>query len=680
MIIKPVISNSNSINRYGWRLHVEALVNGLIQNGNFGFPLTVAHDFSRIWGWAFPYEVHLQPNIAFSSMLQYYPENNEDKEYIQRVYENFIVEIAKAKHNEIEQLKSKLSSYMNDNAKITLYPAIAVVDENIAVRVFPEIFEKQDKDGLIPLSELNPIGAGAYKKGDFILFAHSYFRRSLFTTNSLNQSFLLNFQNSANKDFNPRIALDKNMIGHISGLGEAIELAYWWGPQFNEDLSNIPTGITEHRMSDNDRIYYGLTKTEFWWQSRKGEHILEIEEVSDKKIPNLVDEKYSCRYVHSMVEEETNRIHHLDGAIRVYSDLKMLDRVDKKLSESERNTDYTKLWRIDGNIGISNWKSLISDYFRDNYLIGEYFGLERPSFSSQQSNSTITQTLVDEYMPYLLNSEDGVLVSMRFLQDELENSDVTYTHKLFSRLTLNAPNGITYSVMENFGVELYKVIKLNGGKVNFISPDKYVKFKDKYLNLPTIFHSPNFLAQNIEISIGAIGIIAKHLDETKKITFSFGIPFENGTLLISFMACSSEITKFFKHKDLALLPKNWNDILVWSSKFQDYLDTTYPNQHKIHEPLRLLNNDILAFSRVFIDPDLFTYRPEGIVFPLEVNGLRETLFEEGIIPSVALEIISSTCERCNKSFRDCSCSKVLDGTRERIDDYGFLLAFWTNII
>lgn len=43
------------------------------------------------------------------------------------------------------------------------------------------------------------------------------------------------------------------------------------------------------------------------------------------------------------------------------------------MNKAGRNTKYTKIWRIDNSIKISLWKELISHYYRDNTLIGEYF-------------------------------------------------------------------------------------------------------------------------------------------------------------------------------------------------------------------------------------------------------------------------------------------------------------------
>ena len=75
-----------------------------------------------------------------------------------------------------------------------------------------------------------------------------------------------------------------------------------------------------------------------------------------------------------MIDGESRRIEHLDGAIRSYDAAEMLSRLDLNLMHVERKTDYKKLWRVDGDLDIRQWKMLIHNFFRGNPLIAEYFG------------------------------------------------------------------------------------------------------------------------------------------------------------------------------------------------------------------------------------------------------------------------------------------------------------------
>jgi hypothetical protein len=46
------------------------------------------------------------------------------------------------------------------------------------------------------------------------------------------------------------------------------------------------------------------------------------------------------------------------------------------MTEFGRRSNYTKLFRIDGKLTLSDWKSLTTNYLQGNPLIYEYFGIE----------------------------------------------------------------------------------------------------------------------------------------------------------------------------------------------------------------------------------------------------------------------------------------------------------------
>src|SRR5439155_2563097 len=86
---------------------------------------------------------------------------------------------------------------------------------------------------------------------------------------------------------------------------------------------------------------------------------------------------YGCRYVHSIIDETTNVVEHLDGAMREYTDEALLERLDKDIARAGRHTTYTKYWRADGALRLSAWKTLVYHHFRENPLVGEYLGMTR---------------------------------------------------------------------------------------------------------------------------------------------------------------------------------------------------------------------------------------------------------------------------------------------------------------
>jgi hypothetical protein len=273
---------------------------------------------------------------------------------------------------EIEKLRSTLSPYLQGQEIAFRAECVAFVEPGLTSRVFSDVLVVQDKDGLIPLNHLTPIGPGVFQVDSLVLFAHLFFRRSLSRLNSLNAPFLERIQSFAGDQVDIRIAVDPDMVGLASTYRERGELEYWWGPKFDDNLASIPTGVTHHEAREYERLFHGISGTQFWWQSRRGEHILEVEELRDIPSVSANSAQYGCRYAHSIVQETTGQIVHFDGAVRMYSEGQMIERLMVDIAHSGRHTQYTKLWRVDGVIAIPVWKRLLSDYFRDNHLIGEY--------------------------------------------------------------------------------------------------------------------------------------------------------------------------------------------------------------------------------------------------------------------------------------------------------------------
>ena len=126
-----------------------------------------------------------------------------------------------------------------------------------------------------------------------------------------------------------------------------------------------------------------LTELEFFWKSNNELHEFELEEVKDDLAPTLTD-TYGCRYIHSIYNKDNSEFQHFDGAIRSYSTELMSERRDSKMTEFGRKSDYTKLFRVDGKLSLSSWKSLVTNYLQGNPEIYEYFNLPKPSVKQVQ--------------------------------------------------------------------------------------------------------------------------------------------------------------------------------------------------------------------------------------------------------------------------------------------------------
>ena len=57
----------------------------------------------------------------------------------------------------------------------------------------------------------------------------------------------------------------------------------------------------------------------------------------------------------------------------------MIERLDSKMTEFGRRSNYTKLFRVDGKLSLDRWKSLVTNYLQGNPQIYEYFNLPKPA-------------------------------------------------------------------------------------------------------------------------------------------------------------------------------------------------------------------------------------------------------------------------------------------------------------
>lgn len=176
-----------------------------------------------------------------------------------------------------------------------------------------------------------------------------------------------------NEKIKVRLSLDRDMIGLAQTYHDTIELEYWRGPKFNDDISQIKLGVSVHGNSEFQKQYYGISQTEFWWKNENGQQTLEAEELKEHPSNGVDDDSYGCRYVHSIYNEGAKAFEHFDGAIRMYDTEKMLMRIEKDIKSAGKNSIYTKLFRIDGELSIPDWKTLVCHYFQANPLIHEYF-------------------------------------------------------------------------------------------------------------------------------------------------------------------------------------------------------------------------------------------------------------------------------------------------------------------
>lgn len=360
-------------------------------------PVHKQHDMHRLIGWTRPLGLYADSQMVRVLGLIEEPETEQEKADLKARAEEYW----EHHHRDgaapfRDELISRVASADPNNARFLQMEAAVIERGDIAAELYPDLFMpglgSVDKDGLADYRELlrrmKQVQPGVFHDTDrnLLLFAHKFFRRSLSRRNKLNAYFLQSFAATAeeNGDLRVRLKLDPDIVGHPASARNLIELEYWRGPLYSDDIAAIPDGVAEHKADDRTREFEGVDRTQIWWKAPESRRVdgggtadyrtFEIEELIEDPSGGLGNEHFGCRYAHAEFSTDEAAITHFDGAIRAYMGEAYLDRIDASINRAGKQADYTKLFRFDGTLPIPHWKRLLSDFFRGNKLIPEYLG------------------------------------------------------------------------------------------------------------------------------------------------------------------------------------------------------------------------------------------------------------------------------------------------------------------
>ncbi|MDZ4290908.1 MAG: hypothetical protein U1C47_03175 [Hydrogenophaga sp.] len=360
-----------------------------------GLPVNFQHDMHRLVGWSSTLGHFIDGSMVRVVGIIEEPETETEWSQLRGIRERFweyhhAAETALLRTELAQRVIPELLDVAN-TVFLRIETCVAA-RKNLAANLYPELFavssEYVDKDGLTDyrylIQRLKVIGPGIFldEGRQLVLFAHRFFRRSLSHRNKLNEYFINSFSNAAkNQKVRLRLRLDPDLVGHPGDVKELLEFEYWHGPRYSDDISSIPSGVAVHKASERTREFEGVDKTQVWWKSpetrssgdgAKNFRTLEIEELMEFPAAGLPGDRYGCRYAHAEYSMDDKFITHFDGAIRAYPAESYLERIDLNIDHAGKHSEYTKLFRFDGELAINSWKRLLSDYFRGNPLIPEY--------------------------------------------------------------------------------------------------------------------------------------------------------------------------------------------------------------------------------------------------------------------------------------------------------------------
>ncbi len=259
-------------------------------------------------------------------------------------------------------------------------PISSVLDQEVGSEVLakcPELERRFDDDGLLILNEDFTLLDGGIKYEEYFLHYHQFLRRGFASNPNFDFTGKLARYRQETGDKNSfRVAIDHRRIMKFEDYRSFVEMDTWFGPDFNPEKLDDPNyvGLTVVGRSYRTLLdSYPLIKTEFLWKTNEGEAIktLEIEEISDPEKP--YDKWQINRYVHSERDMSHQIFQHLDGAAKVYPSNTYKERLDENMPNNIKPAHYIKLFRIDGQIEINDWISLISMFYKGNEMVVEYF-------------------------------------------------------------------------------------------------------------------------------------------------------------------------------------------------------------------------------------------------------------------------------------------------------------------
>ncbi len=158
--------------------------------------------------------------------------------------------------------------------------------------------------------------------------------------------------------------------------------SYYW-PAFSDDKLfdiSIHQSFTKKVRDQNDN-FSDLESTEFLIDhTKKSMQIEEIKRNDDSWF-------YEHRYAHMEFCEKSKTITHFDWAIIEYDEEWLISRKNVTLEKNPRyGKNKYKLFRIDWNIPLSDWKGILYHFFYWNYMILEYFDEEKYNEYKKDNN------------------------------------------------------------------------------------------------------------------------------------------------------------------------------------------------------------------------------------------------------------------------------------------------------
>ncbi len=657
------IHATDEVNCHNEKFTFEALFNAYEEHWLEYFPFNANHDMSAPLGCSKLTGLYISPGKTYATNVVYIGETNEEeREVVELGFKSLYNREMSKNEKGFAELAAKLGSSLISKGAKHFTGGGFIYEKDLVKRAFPELCKNIDDSGLIDLNLLTPILPGVYKvgkHGEFVIYAHKYFRREFSLLNSLNVDFLKRLEKLRGTDAKVRIAIDMDCVGLTSTQQIGKEYEYWWGPKFDDDLTEITFGLTVHNNERFNELMSPVKKTEFRWYEQGGRHTFECEEIYGRlNLRNEGNNYYGCRFVHSMVDYEKKRPVHLDGAIRAYTQDKMVNRENTTLDKTGRDSYYTKLWRVDNAIPIATWKELITHYYRGNMQIGEYFnGRDKviDEIKETRKSKESKAPKLSDFVPCYLTSSSGLRfkISYHNLPTQMEDADI-----LVSPTTEITSDKGQFLSIESFAITFNKLLKQRGLTL-YIPQVEYTNYQDKIYNLPLYKCKNSSIANEVMSAFQDLVkiLVAEEMDYA--ISFSLEIPYESRSAILSFIGHIDCFHKYFYSEFFKPIPYVERDMCNWCSDFYKGITALFGNNNDV-DPFHLIQeNDVLVADRKYIESKYIediVQDDRGVQMLFKLNDEEREIFVKNRLTGRAAFIEKEVeCSKCGSDYLKCDC-------------------------
>lgn len=675
-------------NRDGYIVPFPVLAKSVAENALAGMPSLIDHDFHKPLGWIFPFGVFIEPGISKVVGNSFLCTEEGDSKLI---FPKIAARLEKlntedcAEH--IVEFKELLGEEYSERGKFISKGCVAYTCPGITSKIFTALFENVDKSGLVNLDEIlkdfDYAGSGIFKSknSEFSIYCHQYFNRNLSLSNNFNTYFIDEFLKlKSNTEVTLRIAIDENILGLSKTFMGVLEFDYWWGPKFDDDVSTLPNQVTKYECNEDQKFFSDVSGTEFWWKTDNDTNrVLEVEEIRERPSFGIGKDAYGCRYIHSIYDTKHQLFKHFDGAVRVYSEDKIMERWGVDISKAGKDTIYKKLFRVDGKLPLADWKKLCILYFKGNPLLFEYFGAKEEYESLQQP--TVAMSVESELIPNKITVDDGIrLFASYHAKDEPAE---LFERKIVVSDVINSEQLEPMDVVEYDVIEIKKALMRIGQDLHIPSDINFIKPYDFYTNYPIILHGKENTASLIEGTLKAFKMVfdSQHKYLNKSISFTLGWEMEGFETRLSFFGKCTELLKWLQIN--SSLPVVHDDFLKWLEVQRKWIYENYNGNNKDFNHL-LKTDGVLYIKRTPILPKdvKFFESEQEISYKLLIQENSEVgkLLSDGkLFSSHVVLIEEATCSKTKENYFTSATSKFLDEDvsmeLRKVDLLGF---FWTD--